>query len=172
MLGLNLDINKKYSLSTSAKIDLDFIYKQYPQADWESRHSPEGSIISLPVGGHKPEGLWYAFGREWLDFEAKAREGYAADDNIPSSLFLLDIDTTNFAKLTCSRDVEKFHDQYVVDSDDHVINWLEVSHHYDGLEVLPFDGIFSDFYWYKSFEISSGCIWNLRKVTNIKQILG
>lgn len=166
MVYFDLNPQKKYSIQYSEAIDITFKYKQYPKFIWEERFE-DGQLYKRPMGGHKPTGLWYAFGREWIDFHPSCDVN---DCDLPP-LFEVDVDTSTFIKLTSPQDITAFHDQYYVKGElGREINWLEVSLKYDGIEINPFNRQYSDLYWYRTFDVSSGCIWNLQKVKNIKRL--
>ena len=165
MFKFNLDSSKKYCLLRKSEIDLTYTYKQYATRAFIE---VVGRGV-YPVGGCKPEGLWYAFGREWLDFKHANLRG--ADDYQLGPLFELEVDTNKFIKLTSKEEVTAFHKKYSNTLAEHsdIIDWTKVASKYDGIEITPFDR-WSDFYWYKTYDLASGCIWNLKSIKNIIRI--
>ncbi len=173
MFKFNLDPAKKYTLSKNSEIDLDFTYTQYAQRAFVKTVA-DGSSLVYPVGGSKPEGLWYAFGRGWIDYKNANDRG--TDDSQLCPLFELEVDTSRFVKLVSVADITEFNDKYsvqdiVADYSDTTINWLKVAAEYDGIELSPYyNRLQCDFHWYKTYDIASGCIWNLKTIKNIVRI--
>jgi hypothetical protein len=161
MFRLDLSADKKYSvqrkIQPNQSIDLARKYDQY---DGKSTHT---SFYKW-----KPNGLWYAFGRRWIEFHPSFHH---EDHNLPP-LFELEVDTSNFLKLTCEEEIFAFNKRYRLDDheSEFLVNWSEVASKYDGLEVAPFDRLFTDAWWYQSLDIASGCIWNLNTITYTKRV--
>jgi hypothetical protein len=159
---LPLNKENRYTVSTNHFVDLSVIYKQYASATDVAICLPgTNEILLKPVGGIKPQGLWYAFGREWLEFL-----NVENDSNV-SPVFELTIDTSNIIRLNTVDDIEEFNDTYGDGRLGDTINWLEVSRKYDGIEIYPFVRDYSALWWYRSFDVSSGCIWNLRRIKQV-----
>jgi len=121
--------------------------------------------------GWKPKGFWYAFGTEWVDWVRSEMPEWEKPH-----LFKIDIDTTNILQLNNESDVHEFMEKYC---DDKIkkwnseINWVKVSKDYSGFEIPDYREIYEyrDLYmWISSFDISSGCIWDLSLITNIKKL--
>lgn len=169
MFKFDLDPSKKYSLSKSSTINLDFVYTQYPIRAYVKIYSDQSTLC--PVGGHKPEGLWYAFGRGWLDWDkCESDKSRGTDETNINPLFEIDVNTDKFIKLSSTQDIETFHARHSVNGDETTINWLEVSKLYDGIEINPYNRELCDLYWYKTYDISSGCIWNLKAIKTITRL--
>jgi len=180
MFKFDLDSTKKYSLSRNAIIDLDFTYQQYSTRTFVTaaargiKVNADTSNALYPVGGHKPEGLWYAFGRSWIDWRLAPSDRGTDDCNL-HPLFELNVDTDNFIKLTCLKDIRRFHDIFgcidtITGYPDVTIDWVRVAAQYDGIEISPYDSHCCDLHWYKTYDIASGCIWNLKTIKNIIRV--
>jgi hypothetical protein len=162
---LDLDPKKRYVLTRFNAIDLASTYKQYPTAQTiEVKLEDESDSIRLPVGGIKPEGLWYAFGQSWIDYKLLHGKLDA------SFVFELSIDESKIIALRNAQDIQKFNDTYRVGDDGKIINWLEVSKQYDGIELVPFDPEYSELHWYQTFDVPSGCIWNLKSIRAVQLV--
>lgn len=170
-MSLDLKHDIRYTLSTSEDIDLTYNYPQYAEPAQENKFD----IIScqwmyFPVGGLKPEGLWYAFGFGWIDFERAERKSRNISCNPHKSVFQLTVNTTKFIHLSTLHDITVFNREYAVGGDSRVINWERVSRKYSGIEINPFRPVARHLNWYRSFDITSGCIWDLTAITGLKKI--
>lgn len=157
MNELKLAADKNYTICYTSDIDLSFVYHQYKKQ----------TIImydGMPaiMGGHKPNGLWYAFGDGWIRYKYPNKKPIEL-----SPIFEISIDKSNFIRLSSLHDILLFNDTYKVGEDGHTINWLEVANKYDGIEIQPFDSSLCNLYWYRTFDLDSGCIWNLSKVKKL-----
>lgn len=110
----------------------------------------------------KPNGLWYACGNEWLDFD------FGAED--AKYLYKLDIDYSRILKLT-DKDIKQFEKEYLQKhprvEDYYMINWKKVAEKYSGIEICPFMQNIHNLSmnenlhgWYYGWDVASGCIWN------------
>lgn len=161
---LDLDPNKRYILTPFAEIDTLYRYTQYPTARTIEVVVNDKISVPMPVGGIKPEGLWYAFGQSWIDYKL------AWDKLEESFIFELSLDKSKILTLTNPQEINAFNDTYRVGVDGKIINWLDVSKHYDGIEIVPFNSDYSDCYWYQTFDVPSGCIWNLKAIVKTELV--
>lgn len=152
----SIDINnlKRYTVSSQCEIDLGFKYKQYSESCWKYHN---GEIVQC--GGYKPNGLWYAFGDEWIKFRRIINLSYLFQIDLAEEIKLL--------RLSSKEDIIKFNIAYAADTNNRAINWKQVASEYDGIEIIPFIKNLSSFYWYNTFDIASGCIWNLAVIKNV-----
>jgi hypothetical protein len=162
---LDLDPKKRYVLTRFNAISLTSTYTQYPTAQTvKVKLEDEEQPIWLPVGGIKPEGLWYAFGQSWIDYKLLHGKLDA------SFVFELSVDNSKMVVLRDAQDIENFNDTYRVGDDGKIINWLEVSKQYDGIELFPFSPNHSGLHWYQTFDVPSGCIWNLKNIRSVRLV--
>ena len=170
MFKYDLDPVKRYTLTKSPQLDLDFAYTQYPIAAYVKSGIANDTAL-YPVGGKKPEGIWYSLGRSWLDWsQANFPSPQGVDESKLNPLFEIEVNTDKFICLKSAEDITNFHNKHSVNGDDTTINWLEVSKLYDGIEINPFNRELSNLYWYRTYDVSSGCVWNLKTITKVTRI--
>ena len=141
-------------LSTEDRIDL-------------SRKMPPSSI------GRKPIGLWYGFGTSWIDFiraEMPERE--------TQHVFKIEVD--DFELVDIDRDKiflwfsQRFKDpQKEGRFGNYKVDWPEVTKKYKGIEFpIYFDKYRGnpDHDWYSSWDIASGCIWDLSAIKKVEKL--
>lgn len=184
-MKLDLSNNKRYHLSTggitakgrnfngpSQSINLNLTYKQYEK---ETRIKLSDGSITW-AGGRKPEGLWYAFGREWLDYD-----GEIANDEHLCPLFELELNIDKMLLIKSGADIEKFSRQYAENNKDTVrlysysINWRKVVKDYSGIEINPYVSpeecraeLITCWYW--GWDVAGGCVWDLNSIVNVRRI--
>ena len=127
-------------------------------------------VVQKDEPAPKPNGLWYACGSEWLDFDYKVKN--------PKYLYKLDIDYSRVLKLT-KKDIKKFEKEYLQEhpkvQDYYMINWKKVAEKYSGIEICPFMqdihdlAIFENLHiWYYGWDVASGCIWDRSAIKNVE----
>lgn len=124
----------------------------------------------------KPPGLWYTFTKNgWIDYYGTKQYKYLYTLRVSSSAKLYTIDSVEKAATLCKEIVvgKTAHGQDIVD-------WKVVRSKYDGVEIK--DGVveklkiaiktpeykvtgFSCMKIFALFDVESGCIWNLNKVS-------
>lgn len=116
---------------------------------------------------HKPRGLWYAPGREWIDWMRYEMPNWLNNVNyvyriVPSGTVL---------KLQTSQEVRDFHNKFK-SRDGQEINWGAVTEEYDGVEIIPYqpDLRYSNIGWYYTWDLASGCIWRPSGATEMELI--
>jgi hypothetical protein len=104
----------------------------------------------------KPSGLWYAPGREWIDWMRFERPEWLDRVNyvyrvVPSETVL---------KLQTVDQVRAFHNKYR-SREGREIFWYTVADNYDGVEIIPYQVKLrvTDVRWYDRWDLESGCIW-------------
>ncbi len=118
--------------------------------------------------GAKPSGLWYGFGKEWLDW---------IDSEMPewkgNYIYKIYINNSNILQIKDYLEIEKFNKEYLLKKsklETYYIDWNRVSLKYDGIEINPYMWKYRlELLWYYGWDIASGCIWNLDKI-NIENI--
>lgn len=106
----------------------------------------------------KPNGLWYGFGREWIDFqrhEMKVVDGkYVYFVNI--------VNPDKLLRLSTRKQMYSFLDKYYLKPS---INWKRVAEDWGGIEISPWQGkLYYDdarMSWYGGWDIASGCVWEV-----------
>lgn len=142
-LTIRLDPRKLYSVQLSGSLDLE---RQYRQG-----------------AGAKPNGLWYAFGSEWIDFHPQALKSEKL------SIFELEIDRTRFLHLV-DKKIIKLIDSTYRTSNNSDLDWRRIAQIYDGIEVSPFINDDDMPSWYKTFDIRSGCVWNSKTLKRMERV--
>jgi hypothetical protein len=122
---------------------------------------------------HKPIGLWYSFGNQWLEWCK-----YEMPEWVKKNTFKLNITGCNILKITTPEQFKDFEREYLVDVFGlfKSIDWPRVTTKYDGIEIYDpennYEGIWSvrgnDSHWYNTWDIGSGCIWRKCNVTSEK----
>lgn len=138
---IQLDPHKLYSVQLSGTLSLE---RQYRQGV-----------------GDKPNGLWYAFGSEWMDFHPQALESEKL------SIFEVEIDRARLLHIANKKMIRTIDSTYWAPLG---IDWRQVAQAYDGIEVSPFIDSCDMPGWYKTFDISSGCIWNIAATKKIERV--
>jgi hypothetical protein len=156
--------SKRNTFTKNKKIDLTIKYKQR---------------IDL-----KPRGLWYSYYGSWYNW---------AVDEMPKMLFkynhkieikkdsLISIrkkDINKILLLDNKKDIITFSKRYGIinfDNDYIFINWNLVSKDYGGVEFNPYlkndYDIMDKYIWYRTIDVSSGCIWNLDSIISKTEIV-
>ena len=104
--------------------------------------------------GMKPNGFWYGFGKEWIDWtktEMPEWVGkYIYEVKIPN----------NVLKITSYKELLQFNEEFKTEQI--MIDWKKVASKYDGIEIVPYQPkARMNLLWYYGWDIASGCIWNL-----------
>lgn len=112
----------------------------------------------------KPEGFWYGFGNEWVDWCK-----YEMPDRIGKYKYNVDVGDTNILKIKTLNELKKFNQDYhsnLFDNDISMhIDWVKVASEYDGIEINPYQyQARFDIFWYYGWDVASGCVWNLKNV--------
>ena len=119
----------------------------------------------MPQNG-KPRGLWYACGSSWVDW---LRDVWPEDIQEIRYVYRIEVNE-KVLKITSEKDFDNFIEKY--SHQDIYIDWSKVQGDgYAGIEICP-----PDFYatsdwtykwWFSTWDVSSGCVWNNRGVSNI-----
>ena len=116
----------------------------------------------------KPEGLWYACGKDWKRFvQAEMNESRAESYRYK---YLLDVNLSRMCVIRTEEEMESFHFKYR-DRYTRGIDWFEVSRDYDGVEICPYQQKFRMSYsWYYPWDVASGCIWGRRAFKGVTEV--
>ena len=157
-----LSVSELTELQNRLKItpDMRIHMSKYPIQKLEKRY-----YIQKP--DDKPNGFWYGFGNEWIDWTETAgpeRKGkYIYEVYINDSKILQINDDQQFIEFTKEYKSRKQIIPEIIFS----IDWPRIEFKYDGIEINPYiDHARNDIkaFWYYSWDIASGCIWNLNNV--------
>lgn len=123
---------------------------------------------------HKPSGLWYAFGEEWIKF---LKENWKERFEGHEYLYSLSVNVTNIAKpntalvlrLESKADADEFSRRYVKGDDRwSVPDWSAVANDFGGIEIVSeFIGYHA---WTDKWDIASGCVWNNDAIINTDKL--
>lgn len=131
-----------------------------------------------------PKGLWLSYNNEWMEWLED--QGYSKDSNDPMNLmhknyynYEIDyIDDLNLIRIETPQDLEDFvnkYSTYLDNTEISLIQWNEISKHYDGIMFLNYhelkqcslrykkDMMFK-LTWFNIIDINSCCIWNASKL--------
>lgn len=121
--------------------------------------------------GFKPHGLWYGFGSDWKNF-LLGNELDLFDTDVE-----LTVDEKSLFIIDSKESLRRFLDPYKQDTKPYsTINWQHLALEYKGVEVRNYWSIIMDFRtsndytWLITWDISSGCIWDLTAITSYKKI--
>ena len=156
-------------------------YKKF-KLDYNTKYDQDINI--------KPEGFWYQFCdcfQKWKNTNeitnVKFGKYIYQVDLKPNSLTYLDkkSDKNKILVLSNIEEVLKFSRKYgkSVSSKLRLIDWEKVSLLFGGIEIKNFNKIKTEMWklkvvdriaWVSSFDFSSGCVWNLDIIKDVKKI--
>ena len=122
----------------------------------------------------KPRGLWYAIGTEWIDWTRDNMPEWETDYAHRAL-----VDTSKILRLGHDMTIQEFEHRFGAEYQTIetapvclAIHWWKVKAYkgakYAGIEVVhPWGGIGS---WLRTWDISSGCIWNPAAIKSIETI--
>jgi len=119
--------------------------------------------------GIKPKGLWYGIGTSWIDWVKSEMPEWEYDN-----IFEIIIDESKIFKIKNQLDLYIFNLQFfsTLDKNFKLINWKNVSLVKHGIEIYPYSDIFDiDLLWYRTWDVSSGCIWSEDIIIDIVKIV-
>ena len=155
-----LSDNELSELETRLKItsDMRIHLSKDPIYKLEERH-----YIQEP--GKKPDGFWYGFGDEWIDWTEIAGQ-YKGE-----YVYEVDINGSKILQIKDHSEIIEFTKEYgsseqIIPGIIFSIDWPKIEVKYDGIEINPYIGQarWNKILWYYSWDVASGCIWNLDKV--------
>ena len=114
----------------------------------------------------KPNGLWYSFNNEWENFCKIQQLEWVGKNN-----FHLEIDYSKILLIENKTDLIEFilkysKKLYAMD----MIDWNKVSNDYSGIELKNYFTYRRMCMWLYSWDMDSGCIWDLSIIKNIKEL--
>ena len=145
---------------TATKISLhDNVRYRMTNCEVEEEHFQLSGIKQ--IRSHKPCGVWYSYGDDWLYFVRREQFEQAYG----KYFYAVEVSAENILKITNFCDLLSFTESYKDEdtSDTWKINWKRVAKEYDGIEISPYirsARMDVSTAWYYSWDVSSGCIWN------------
>jgi len=118
----------------------------------------------------KPKGFWYSFGTEWVDWVRTEMPEWEKPH-----LFKIDVDTSRILQLNSTSDIQEFTKKYGNNEEKWTgyIDWVKVSEEYGGVEMPDYSNLWSlryEYMWLSTWDISSGCIWDLSLIKDIEKL--
>lgn len=123
----------------------------------------------------KPLGLWYGIDNSWRDWLEQAEN----PDRLGANHFLLDIDISKILIIDSMDKLKAFDSEFSympenlknLDSVYWRIDWQGLAQRYSGIEIAPYQEIDSFRFcaWYSSWNVASGCIWDLSVIKSLKK---
>jgi hypothetical protein len=131
-------------------------------------------VYNLKIGS-KPSGLWYALGNAWLQWCKSEVPHWIGEFNYE---VVLD-SQCKLLILEDGRSLIEFTNEYgIKDRGSHFtvsLDWARLSKiGYDGIELPEYYRALRyepDLLWYSAWDCSSGCIWNIGKVIELRKRL-
>ena len=130
----------------------------------------------------KPHGLWVdASSPGELSWKEYAMEyGIRLFHDVSAAYEIELFDSSNILELSSESNLADFTDEYGVRYEmrygqlimpQHDIDWRIVAHEYQGIIIAPYQIRAKEQYpWYRSWDIASGCIWDLDAIQKIECI--
>jgi hypothetical protein len=132
-----------------------------------------------PIIGMKPVGFWYSCFNSWLNWtqdEGLFIKNYIHKINIKRNLLrnIKNKDKDGLLVLNNIKDLILFHKKYKKRYRKmNMIEWNKVSEDYGGIEICPYfkeelkkKKLWKKLFWYWSWDVASGCIWNISILKN------
>ena len=70
------------------------------------------------------------------------------------------------------KDFDIFNKRYRIEENTYsLINWKIVAKDYGGIEICPFISKRKNYIWYSSWDVASGCIWNIKSIIKNIQLI-
>lgn len=120
-----------------------------------------------PHDNFKPHGFWYSAGDAWLDWCKSEMPQW-----VGRHAYTLDIGNANILRLDDVYKIKQFTKEFgrvPYPEAHHVgIDWSNVAEKWDGVEIIPYQWsirLDMDTFWYYGWDVASGCVWNLEKVS-------
>lgn len=119
---------------------------------------------------HKPKGLWYAIGTEWIDWVKNEMPHWEGD-----YLYKIEVNPSKILFIKNKEELLSFSSRYSVINQDSdlmgAIDWKSVAEKYSGIEISPYQfNLKYNITWYYTWDVASGCIWKQDGIKNIKRI--
>lgn len=119
----------------------------------------------------KPEGLWFSFGTEWIDFVERSL--FTREEASDMLQHIYDIKTNDSKILTIGMENESlFLETYGVENDSDImyVDWKKVASDWSGVEILINPRELNERWLWSTWDIPSGCIWDISGIKSITKI--
>lgn len=146
--------------------------------------------------GHKPKGLWYACGDEWVRWTKQERPEWWEEYRYA---YEVDVNPKEMLVIRTVKQLDAFNKKYgereVYDpdargrADDDLaglregrgrlapdifewIDWTRVTREYGGIEICPFQDLRRTMWtWYHDWDVASGCVWSSAAIRGITEVV-
>ena len=128
----------------------------------------------------KPSGFWYSCYSSWYNWVniemPHLLYKYIHKININKNV-LTNIRYKNKEKILVInniKDFDLFNKKYgYIDKNNlyELIQWAKVEKDYGGIEICPYLTERSNYLWYSSFDVASGCIWNIKSIIKNSELV-
>lgn len=146
---------KRIVNTRNEKLDLKRTYPSFPEE----------------VFGLKPNGLWYGINEAWIDWCRSEMPEWIRQHNHE-----IKVDTSKLLVISSIEELNDFIRQYSRKTESSVIDcmqWNKVKETFMGIEVHNYRHIKWNLdydmknIWFSSWDVSSGCIWDLKAVKSV-----
>lgn len=142
--------------------------------------SDEGSLNILEpkqqkIYTPKPKGVWYAYGKAWIDFLIQDDEDDTwCKKRIACINWIYNIKLSDKVLILKMEDFPDFEKKWANAARDG-INWAGVARKYAGIDIRLNPRMYSEnrqyhSYWSWNWDVSSGCIWHPSGIKSVKLI--
>lgn len=137
-------------------------------------------------GWIKPNGLWYSYGTEWLDFLAATNETWAHKIiKKIKYIYKIELYLTNILKIKTLKQFKLFTHKYGIKRNwikfnnpseiwqtksfkyPYIINWNQVAKDYHGIDIKYKKFADRHYFWFNRWDCSSGCVWNFKAIKQL-----
>lgn len=115
----------------------------------------------------KPNGFWYSAGDAWLEWCKSDMPQWVGEHAC-----VLDLGASNILQLDTLEKIKafslEFGNKLYTQARAVFIDWPTVATRWDGIEIIPYQWSIRtdpDHFWYYGWDVASGCVWNLDKVS-------
>jgi len=111
----------------------------------------------------KPKGLWYSIGTEWIEWISVEMPQWEDE-------YIYKIKTNDSEILTIGQENEKrFLEKYGL-NELFKVDWSKVAQEWSGIEVLVDPRSLDNMSLWSSWDVASGCIWNIKGINGIEKL--
>lgn len=125
---------------------------------------------------YKPVGFWFSVGYQWPQFllNVSFKKWAARRVTDIKYIYRVNLRTENILVLKTRRDFTEFTEHYGTWMPSHsakfayIINWRKVARDYAGIECRRVEAWYDDYYWFRDWDCSSGCVWHRAGLRSIQ----
>lgn len=137
-------------------------------------HLKYNNIIHL-----KPSGFWYSCHNDWYNWIIKIKilhflHKYIHKINLCKNIMtnIHNKDKNKLLVIKTMKDFDIFNKRYRIEENTYsLINWKIVAKDYGGIEICPFISKRKNYIWYSSWDVASGCIWNIKSIIKNTELI-